>query len=167
MSMPLRKGAWMFFTSAVEAAPQRTASRKASSLSGGSKPVGFGQGDLLDDLGPPLDLPYDLQFFAQAVVLDRGKGEQVLRAAEGGLEGDRGQRAGAHVVDDPLPGADADQLALFGRAGDGHGHACPSGKECGLSARTASQAEASNSGVENQLQTSSMREADMQGEKPG
>ena len=47
----------------------------------------FGQGDLLDDLGPRLDLPDDLQFFAQAVVLDRGEREQVLRAAEGGLAG--------------------------------------------------------------------------------
>ncbi len=32
----------MFFRSADDAAPQRTASRKASSLSGGSKPVGSG-----------------------------------------------------------------------------------------------------------------------------
>ena len=36
-------GAWMFCTSAVEAAPQRTASRKASSRSGASKPVGAGR----------------------------------------------------------------------------------------------------------------------------
>ena len=40
---------------------------------------GFGQGDLLDDLGPRLDFPDDLQFFAQAVVLNGGEREQVLR----------------------------------------------------------------------------------------
>jgi hypothetical protein len=78
----------------------------------------LGQGDLLDDLGPRLDLPYDLQFFAQAVVLDRREGEQVLLAADGGLERRRREGAGAHVVDDPLPGADADQLALFMRGGE-------------------------------------------------
>jgi hypothetical protein len=47
------------------------------------------QGDLLDDPGPRLDLPDHLKFFAQAVVLDGGEGEQVLRAAEGGFEGRR------------------------------------------------------------------------------
>ena len=47
-----RKGAWMFFTSAVEAAPQRTASRKASSLSGGSKPVGSGRATFSMTLAP-------------------------------------------------------------------------------------------------------------------
>src|SRR5947209_7401694 len=52
MSMPLRKGAWIFFTSAVEAAPQRTASRKASSLSGGSKPVGSGRATFSMTLAP-------------------------------------------------------------------------------------------------------------------
>ena len=46
-----RNGAWMFRTSADDAAPQRTASRKASSRSGASKPVGSGS-DLLDDPGP-------------------------------------------------------------------------------------------------------------------
>ena len=44
-----------------------------------------------------------------------------------GLRARRRQRAGPHVVDDPLPGADADQLALFGvRRGCRGGHGLPS-----------------------------------------
>ena len=78
---------------------------------------GFGQRAFFDDLGPRLDLPDDLQFFAQTVILNGGKGEQVLRAAEGGLQDRNRQRAGQNVVDDPLPGADADKLALFGWVG--------------------------------------------------
>jgi hypothetical protein len=62
-----------------------------------------------------------LQFFAQAVVLDRQEGEPVLRAAEGGLESQGQEGAGAHVVDDPLPRADADELPLIGW-GSGYGH---------------------------------------------
>ena len=73
MSMPERNGDWMFRTSAVEAAPQRTASRKASSCVGRIEAGGLGQGDLLDHPGPRLDLPDDLQLFAEAVVLDRGQ----------------------------------------------------------------------------------------------
>ena len=57
----------------------------------------------------------DVDAQIQAVVFDRREGEQVLRAAERGLQGRGRERAGAHVVDDQLPGADADQLALFGR----------------------------------------------------
>src|SRR5262249_50823571 len=86
----------------------------------------FGQGDLLDDPGSWLDLPNDLQFFAEAVVLDRGEGEQVLRAAENGIERWGRQLAGAYVGDDPLPGADTDELTLLRWTGDGDCHAAPS-----------------------------------------
>src|SRR5262245_29825186 len=55
---------------------QRTASRKAPGLSGGVKADRSGPGDLLDDLGPWLDFPDDLRFFA---------------------EGDCRERAGRHV----------------------------------------------------------------------
>src|SRR5262249_47785325 len=74
----------------------------------------FGQGEVFNDLGPRLDLPNNLEFFARAVVLDRRAGEQVLRALESGLEGRGREGAGAHLVDDPLRGAGADQWALFG-----------------------------------------------------
>lgn len=50
--MPLRNGDWMFFTSAVDAAPQRTASRKASSLSGASKPLGTGRATFSTTFAP-------------------------------------------------------------------------------------------------------------------
>src|SRR5271165_1755916 len=43
MSMPERNGDWMLRTSAEDDAPQRTASRKALSWSGGSNPVGSGR----------------------------------------------------------------------------------------------------------------------------
>src|SRR5262249_54509361 len=51
---------------------------------------------------------------AQAVSLDRRQGEQVLRAVESGLQGRGRELAGPDVVDDPLPGAGADQLGLLG-----------------------------------------------------
>jgi hypothetical protein len=82
-----RQGLTAPFSRMGEAAPQRTASRKASSLSGGSKPAGSGSATFSITLAPRLDLPNDLQFFAQVVVLDRGQGEQVLRAVEGRLQG--------------------------------------------------------------------------------
>ena len=72
-------------TSAVEAAPQRTASRKASSRSGGSKPVGSGSETFLDDRRPRFDFPDDLQFLAEGVVLDREQGDEVLRLVGYGL----------------------------------------------------------------------------------
>ena len=43
---------WIDFTSAVEAAPQRTASRKASSRPGSSKPVGSGSATFSITLAP-------------------------------------------------------------------------------------------------------------------
>jgi hypothetical protein len=78
---------------------------KGIQLVGRVEAARFGQSDLLDDLGPRLDLRDDLQFFAEAVVFHRGQGEQVVRAGEGGFEGRGRERAGAHLVDDPLPGA--------------------------------------------------------------
>ena len=81
MSMPERNGDWMFRTSAVDAAPQRTASRKASSRSGGSKPVGSGRATFSMTVGPRLDLPDDLELFAEGVVLDREQRDEVLGRA--------------------------------------------------------------------------------------
>ena len=66
MSMPERKGAWMFFTSAVEAALPAHGVEEGVELVGRAETGRFGQGDLLDDLGLRLDLPNDLEFFAQA-----------------------------------------------------------------------------------------------------
>jgi hypothetical protein len=74
-------------------------------------------------LTPRLDLPDNPEFFAQTVVLNRRQAEQVLRAAEGRLQGLGRERAGAHVVDGPLPRADVDELALLrgiGKGGGGH-----------------------------------------------
>ena len=42
----------------------------------------LGEGDLLDDPGARLDLPDDLQLFAQAVVLDGGERQEVLRPGD-------------------------------------------------------------------------------------
>src|SRR5437016_870087 len=52
MSMPERNGAWIVRTSADDEAPHRTASRKASSRSGGSKPVGSGRATFSITLAP-------------------------------------------------------------------------------------------------------------------
>ena len=52
----------------------------------------LGQGDLLDDPGPRLELPDDLQFFAQAVVLDGRQGDEVLRVGDA-VQAGRRQRA--------------------------------------------------------------------------
>ncbi len=122
MSMPERNGDWMFLRSAVEAAPQRTASRKASSRSGGSKPVGSGRGDLLDDLGARLDLPDDLKLFAEGVVLDGEQRDEMLRLSVEGLERAFVQSALGDLADDPLPLADVHELPLFRGTSDSGGH---------------------------------------------
>ena len=77
---------------------------------------GLGQGDLLDDLGPRLELPDDLQLFAQAVVLDRGERHQVLTCIGRGFIGSAG-RALLAFTDDTLARPDIDELALFRRTG--------------------------------------------------
>ena len=56
----------------------------ADGIEEGVEPLGgveagrLGQGDLLDDLGPRLDLPDDLKLFAEGVVLDGQQGDEVL-----------------------------------------------------------------------------------------
>ena len=52
MSMPARNGDWIVRTSAEDEAPQRTASRKASSRSGGSNPVGSGRATFSTTFAP-------------------------------------------------------------------------------------------------------------------
>ncbi len=74
---------------------------------------GIGQGDLLDHPGPRLDLPDDLQFFAQAVVLDGGQRDEGLGVGDP-LQAVGRQRAGDDLVDDPVAGPDADQLPCSG-----------------------------------------------------
>ena len=82
MSMPERNGDWMFLHVGGGGGPP------ADGIEEGVEPVGrveagrLGQGDLLDDPGPRLELPDDLQFFAQAVVLDGGEREEVLRPGD-------------------------------------------------------------------------------------
>ena len=65
---------------------RRGRSAPADGIEKGVKLVGrveagrVGQGDLLDDPGPWLQLPNDVQFFAEAVVLDRRQRDEGLRA---------------------------------------------------------------------------------------
>ena len=101
------------WTSAVVAAPQRTASRKASSRAGSSKPH-LRQASLLEDLGAGFELPDHLQFLAQRVVVDRSQREQVLFLRSGKARTDDSR-------DDPLASTHLDQLALFGRLASTHG----------------------------------------------
>jgi hypothetical protein len=51
-SIPARKGDWIRDVSAMEDAPLRTASRKASRLAGASKPVGSGRAIFSSTLAP-------------------------------------------------------------------------------------------------------------------
>ena len=46
-------------------------------------------------------------------------------AAEAGLQAAGRQRAGGDLVDDPVAGPDADELALLGRGGEGKSHRIP------------------------------------------
>ena len=84
----------------------------------------LGQGDLLVDPGPRLQLPDDLDFLAEAVVLDGRQRDEGLAAAEAVQPAFR-QGAGGDLVDDPVAGPDADELALLGRGGEGKSHLIP------------------------------------------
>ena len=64
--------------SALVTAPQRTASRKASRRRGFVESPTFGQASLLEDPGAWLQLPDDLELFAQPVLVDRRERHQVL-----------------------------------------------------------------------------------------
>ena len=74
----------------------------------------LGQGDLLDDQRPRLDLPDDLQLLAECVILDGQERDQVLRPGRDRSQRSGRQCAGLDVADHPAAGADADQLARFG-----------------------------------------------------
>ena len=100
----------------------------AHGIEEGVEPVGgveagrLGQGDLLDGLGAGLDLPDDLQLFAEAVVLDRGEGDEVLRLTVERSQRAIGQGALDHLAHDPLALPDIDQLPLLRGVGDSGGH---------------------------------------------
>ena len=117
--MPLRNGAWSARGSAEAMAPQRTASRKASSRSGGSSWPAIGRGSVAaaEDLASGLDLPDDPERLAEPVVLDRGQVQEVLGLGEGAGR----ELAARDVRDDPEAITDADDVADLGRVADGRG----------------------------------------------
>ena len=61
----------MFRTSADDERTPAHGVEKCVKLVGRIEPCGFGQSDLLDHPGPRLQFPDDVEFFTQAVVLDR------------------------------------------------------------------------------------------------
>ena len=88
--MPERNGAWMERMSAEEAAPHRTASRKASRRAGESNPVGSGRASLLSVTWGVFFFDYDLDGF-----LD-------IFAANGGTDESQGMDARARLSQPPL-----------------------------------------------------------------
>lgn len=113
----------------------------ADGVQKGVEPLGsveagrFGQGDFLNDLGPRLDLPDDLDLLAQAVILDRGERQQVMRRAAGQLHGRERQETRLHHVDYPRARPHLYKLALLGRRRSGHHGLVPSaGQVCCTSA---------------------------------
>ena len=103
----------------------------ADGIEEGVEPVGrveagrLGEGDLLDDRGPRLDLPDDLKLFAEGVVLDREQGDEVLGVGGDRLQRRGRERAGPDLVHHPAAGTDADELARFGGRCQGDGHGFP------------------------------------------
>ena len=82
----------------------------------------FGQGDLFDDPGTGLELPDDLDFFAQPVIFDGCQRDEGLRVGDPMQTAGR-QRARYDFVDDPVAGPNADQLPLLRGAGKCRRHA--------------------------------------------
>src|SRR5262249_49073897 len=83
---------------------------------------GVGQGDFFDQRGSWLNLPDDLELFAQAIVLDGGERQEVLWGFQTALETIRGQETGGDVGHDPVAGTHADQLPLVGGGNDNCSH---------------------------------------------
>ena len=84
------------------------------------------QGDILDDGRARLQFPNHLEFFAEGVVFDRGKRDQVLAVAVERLQRRGGKRALGDLAHDVLPLPNRDQLPLFRRIRRNDGHAQPS-----------------------------------------
>src|SRR5262245_11284725 len=82
------------------------------------EPGRLGQGDLLVNAGGNFQLPDDLQFLPEAVVLDRRQGDEVLRVQDRAAQGVGRQAAAGHVGDDPAALPDIDELPLLGRGYD-------------------------------------------------
>jgi hypothetical protein len=114
MVMPLRKGAWRTWVSAVAMAAQRTASRKAPWISGRVKAAcGIREGGALVDLSARLNLPDhgELVRFASIVIQRLGEDEVMHRgagevAAQVSLE-----VAAADFDDDAAPLTKSNELA--------------------------------------------------------
>ena len=130
MSMPERNGDWMFLHVGRGGGPP------ADGIEEGVEPVGrveagrLGEGDLLDDLGPRLDLPDDLELLAEAVVLDGEQRDEVLGPAGDRLQRRGRQRARLDLVDHPAAGPDADELALLRQRSDCTGHHAAPNQRC-------------------------------------
>jgi hypothetical protein len=106
----------------VEAAPP------ADGIEEGVKPVGgvevlwVGQNYVLDNLGPGFDLPDNLKFFAEGVVLHGKQRDEVLVIPQCWLQRRGRERTLADIVDDPTPRPDVNKLALLGRCLQGDSH---------------------------------------------
>ena len=90
-------------------------------LVGRVEPGRVGQGDLLDEPGTGLQLPDDLDLLTESVVFDGCQGDKGLRVGDD-LQTAGRQRAGDNLVDDPVPGSNADQLPLLGSTDKSAGH---------------------------------------------
>ena len=100
-------------------APQRTASRKALSWSGGSKPVGSGRATFSMIRVPGSNS--QTTWISSPVRRPRRRPGRRGSERRRSRPGRRRERAGDDLVDDPVSGPDADELALLGGRGE-----CPS-----------------------------------------
>ncbi|MBV8557731.1 MAG: hypothetical protein JO116_19375 [Planctomycetaceae bacterium] len=89
---------------------------------GGVESGGLGQGDLLDDLGPRLDLPDNLELFPEGVVLDGQQRDEVLGAVRRRLHRWGRECAGTDLAHHSAAGPDAHELALFRDRRERNGH---------------------------------------------
>ena len=122
MSMPERNGDWMLRTSAEDDAPQRHGIEKGVELVRRVEPSRVGQSDLLDQPGTGLQLPNNLDLFTEPVVFHGCQRDEGLRVGDPLKTAGR-QRAGNNLVDDPVPGSNADQLPLLWGVGECRRHA--------------------------------------------
>ncbi len=92
----------------------------ADGIEKGVEPVGFveaaglGQVDFLQLPGSRLQLPENLEFLAEGVILDRRKRDEVLPRGRARFQRRRSKRTRFDAIDDPMAGSDTDQLPLFG-----------------------------------------------------
>src|SRR4051812_48137823 len=126
MSMPLRNGAWSRRRSALETAPQRTASRKASRRCGGSNPCGSGSAARSVSVGAGLQLPDDLDLLAEGIVLHRRERDEMLRRVAIAARKTARQGAPGDLGDHPLSAPNFDKLPLLRRLAHGHVSEVPS-----------------------------------------